>query len=335
MHFNTLLKCLCKLRTSVCLTSIGFYSFVRSQPQECHQERRAVELESMSRQYYALAASSLPLAGVGFSTLEIPHACISPGDSPPGVLRQAGWILEEWQEALCHVQTVPRLTKWPPWPPSCPDPPPLSHSQSPCLVKPMSALLSTSLKLSTSQPSTTTHSVPNLLWRLLPPVLFQWRLSLSSHSCCSRQEPDGPLGTSARAWACPAQNSPYLGCPSPPGSKVPMVFQHLPFDFPTPRVSTPHLPLYCAQHTGTPPTGPMCPRAPPGGFSPIHPWGWFNWRPSSVTLFCICTHTVPPCPSSIFSHFKCPHITPRFHLLSSTPLPTTPSINSTKASNLI
>lgn len=79
----------------------------------------------------------------------------------------------------------------------------------------------------------------------------------------------------------------------------------------------------------------MCRRAPPGGFSPIHPWGWFNWQPSSVTLFCICTHTVPPCPSSVFSHFKCPHITPWFHFLSSTPLPTTPSINSTKASILI
>lgn len=149
----------------MCLTSIGFYSFVHSRPQECHQEWRAVELESMSSQYYAKAASSLPLAGVGFSTLEIPHACISPGDSPPGVL------MEEWQEALCHVQTVPRLTKWPAWPPSCLDAPPLSHSQSPCFVKPMSALLPISLKLSTSQPSPATHSVPSLLWGLLPPVI--------------------------------------------------------------------------------------------------------------------------------------------------------------------
>ena len=127
--------------------------------------------ESMSRQYHALTASSLPLEGWGSPLCKSCMRASLQGILPQNVLRQASWILEEWQEALCHVQTVPRLTKWPPWPPSCLDPPPLSHSQSPCFVKPMSALLSTSLKLSTSQPSTATHSVPSLLWWLLPPVI--------------------------------------------------------------------------------------------------------------------------------------------------------------------
>lgn len=184
---------------------------------------------------------------MGFSTPEILHACISPGGSPPSVLRQAGWILEDWQEVLCHVQIVPRLTKWLPWPPSCPDPPPLSHSQSPCFMKPMSALLSTSLKLSTSQPSTAIHFVPSLPWWL--PLL-----------CYSSGVPhpptaDAPDRSQMILWELQPEpelaslEPPIPGHPSPAGGKGPMVFQHLPLDSPGPESPRPSpAPLLCPAH---------------------------------------------------------------------------------------
>lgn len=224
---------------------------------------------------------------------------------------------------MSRVQTVPLLTEWRPCSLRSPHPSPLSHSHNHCFMKSMSALPSTCINLTSSQLSTFgDFSLLCYSSGLFPCPPTVYAPDRSQMVLGELQPEHGPAQL----------RTPHTPChPTLQGINGPKALQNPASWFLPVRVSSPHWPHYCAPARRHPPTGPVHNWAPPGGFSPIYPWGLFNWRPSLVTLFCVYSRILPPCPSYIFSHLRCPILALGFicSLLQS-PLP--PSINSTKAS---